>query len=154
MAQITRATTPAELDRLSDVLHDSWMDIEEISFEQTTKLISIPIQKQELLAKEGDEPPGLFDQAVALTRLCYLRLFNVQRFELLDSEKMQFYDLTAIRFDPKRRKLEFKTGVPLTLNVFVSCLEVELEETGTILQSRRGRTALFDLISRPFIPET
>jgi hypothetical protein len=127
MTENTEVTNTAELNILSDFLHDSDMDIDTLDFDRSEATISVVFEKE------------LWDDRVRLGGLIILKfsvpvqkfvltISNVTGYELNDTEKIGCYDLGELVLDPAGKRVEFTTGVPLDFAVNVSALKMRLDK--------------------------
>lgn len=104
---------PLKLDAISDIVHDTWLDVDSLEFDEHERIIKLSFEP---MYKETTE-----------ARLT-LKIANVVNYELIDTEKIGLYDVCCIDFAEDSGQLRFRTGVPLSLTVRVDALDLVLED--------------------------
>ena len=105
MVQIpTRLTDAAALaEAITGQVHDQWIDLDEIAFDQNERLVSIPLRK----SKRG---------TVTQT----MRIRSVDELIIHDSERIGSYDVSHVTIDPGDSVLAIHGNIPLRIDIHVS----------------------------------
>jgi hypothetical protein len=123
-----RITDPCELPKLVELVHDRWLDAESIAFDSRNSTLSI-----RYLTETGS--PACFINRVRFPAFeCSLRIARVESYSVRDPQKVRFYDLNTITYDPKSMCVKLETGVPIEIQVIVSGFDLTAEETETTVQ--------------------
>lgn len=125
--KLLHITDAEEISRVTELLHDSWIDADRILYDSSKGIITIRILKP--------KHTGIaFVTRMRLPANEYLlRISHVKSFDLQDTEKIRFYDLNELKFDPVSMQLEVETGVPIGIHAVVNCVDIKVEDSGTIV---------------------
>jgi len=129
MANRLRITDPQELHRLVGLIHDRWLDAEAVTFDSENSTLNIRY------LRETGPLSALIGRARFPAFECFLRISHVQSFSVQDQEKVRFYDMNTVRYDPKSMSLELKTGVPIKILAVVNRFDLTVDETDAIVQN-------------------
>ena len=112
-------TSPTQLGDLLNLVHDRWFDVERIALDNERKTVALRLEKKKAnLAKGSKDGIGLLiKDAEALT--------------INDTEKVRDYDLNEIKFDATNGRLIITGGIPITIEVKVTALNVEVVNPAT-----------------------
>ena len=121
-------TDPRELPKLVELIHDRWLDAESITFDSKNSTLSIRY------LKETGSPSPFFSRPRFPAFECSLRISRVESFSVQDPQKVRFYDINTVTYDPGSMTIELETGVPIKIQAVVSAIDLTAEETDTILQ--------------------
>jgi hypothetical protein len=119
---------PREISRITELIHDYWLDASLIVFDSEKSTLSIRCLK------------GLEFQSAFVNRFrfpaveYFLRISRVESFSVEDKQKVRFYDVVSVAYDATLKCVELRTGVPIGIKVFVTGLDLTVEETGTVVQ--------------------
>ena len=103
-----------QLSELTDTIHDWWFDLDCISLDADRKVVAIHLEeKARHLA--GGSPDGLD-----------LLIRNAEALKIVDSEKVGRYDINDIRYVAQDRLVVVTTGIPVTIEVKVTSLNIEV----------------------------
>lgn len=111
-----------------DLIHDRWLDAEAIVFDSVNSTLSI-----RYLGKERTGS-GFISRPLFPAHECFIRLSGVKSYSVHDTQKVRFYDIDTIQFDPKSMAVELRTGIPIEIRAVVSSLDVTAEETDAVIQ--------------------
>jgi hypothetical protein len=112
-----------------DLLHDRWLDADSIAFDSEKSVLSIRYLKEKNAAGSL-----MISRARFPAIECFLRISNVESFSVEDTEKVRFYDVNEIAYDPKSKCIRITTGIPFGIRVFVTDLDLTVEETDAVVQ--------------------
>jgi len=105
---------------LVEVLHDEWLNVEGIIFDQPNSTLRVPFFP-------AMQSSGFFSRASSASEPSqWLDIMHVQRYTLEDTEKVGLYDLNEIQYDPIRQSISLTTGTPLTFVITVNRFELLL----------------------------
>lgn len=65
---------------------------------------------------------------------CFLRISRVESFSVQDKQKVRFYDINSLAYDPMSRCVQLRTGVPIEIRAIVADFDITVEETSTVVQ--------------------
>jgi len=117
-----------ELSLVNDVLHDCWFDVSAIRFVEADRTLTIPFRPSERGAVLSRPRPPLVGGI--------LRMRSVTRLELVDHQRVGYYDLNELVFDEARACFEIRTGIPLELRAYVQAIDVEVfQESDSLWRS-------------------
>lgn len=131
------------LRQVVDIIHDCWFELKAVQHDTTARTVSIGFNL------ENREKSKTLKNYFLLRKIqipyfeCYLRISNVESLLLDDTENVESYDFNTLRFDPSLKKLNIKTGIPLTFEMTVSELDVSVQVTENIAKWRTVRTAFW-----------
>lgn len=123
-----RITDPRELPKLVELIHDQWLDAESITFDSENSTLSIRY------LKEAGAPSPFVSRARFPAFECSLRISSVESFSVVDPQKIRFYDMNTVAYDPASMCIRLETGVPIEIQVVVSAFDLTVEETEKIVQ--------------------
>lgn len=104
-----------DLRKITSLVHDSWFDIDQVLQDHKNGIVKIYFQKSSKLPADKKN------------RFASITIKNVQRLEVKDTEKIGYYDFNEIKYLEKERCLVITTGVPIGIKIFISFLEIVLE---------------------------
>ena len=107
---ITRTT---QIGDLLNLVHDHWFNAESIALDKEHKTVAIHLE-----AKKADLAKG----SKAGIRLL---IKNAESLTINDTEKVRDYDLNEIKFDAASSRVIITGGIPITIEIKVSSLNVE-----------------------------
>ncbi len=113
-----RVTDPADIPQLLDLIHDRWVDIKSIEFEEAAGVLRIP--------RVGTKRRFLGESADPTVHEGFIEFHHVDRYNINDTERIRFYDLNTVRYDPDRQAVEMECGVPLKVTCWVRQFEIRL----------------------------
>lgn len=118
----------SDLELLSDFLNDSDMDIDTFSYDPSAREIRVAFEKE---SWSDREPLGgsIFRRFRVPVLKYVLKISNVERYELIDTEQIARYDVCEVIFNKPDKRITFTTGVPLHFSVNVSTLELQLKRS-------------------------
>jgi hypothetical protein len=101
---------------LTDLLHDYWFDAEGIRFHPERGTVVVPVYrraKSSLLRSilGRSEPQSRFHE------LGRLEFEGVSSCEVVDTERIRFYDLNEVQFDSNEGEITVLTGCPISLRM-------------------------------------
>ncbi len=125
MGMFIRIDSADFIDAVTDIIHDCWFAVDNISFDASRSRLDIPFEY---------EPPAAVKRALlrqgGIERLCrrgLLSFENVLSYVLEDTEKVGRYDFNRIQYSPTEGVIKVITNIPLLLAVYVASVEVTVE---------------------------
>lgn len=106
-------TDTRQLNGLRDLVHDCWFNVEKIVFNEGEKTVAIRLEKKKANL-DKDSKSGI-----------NLLIRNVEALTITDTEQVRDYDLNEIEFNAASRRLVITGGIPITIELVVSLLNVE-----------------------------
>lgn len=129
MSKVLQVQAANQLDLINNAIHDWWFDVDEIRFDREKATLTMRFVPEEVYRSSRRSSPR--DRGKPSKQM-YLVARNVLEFRVKDTEKVRFYDLNVLKYDPAKKSLRFSTGVPIEIEARVSDLFIELaEEMGT-----------------------
>jgi hypothetical protein len=117
-----------DLSKASELIHDCWLDADAIVFDAPTSTLSIRY------LKEVNYRSSIVSRLAFPAMEYFLRVFGVESFTVRDQQKVRFYDVDALVYDPFTKCLQIETGIPIVVRAVVTDLHVTIEHTDTIVQ--------------------
>ena len=119
---------PEDLQVIIDVIHDSWFDVDDISYDKLERRVSFSFEKKER-SPASKESSKLFFLKPYIDSITPAKLVfnNVEDFTVIDTEEVGSYDFDKVLWDEAKKKLTIETGVPISINMNVSNLDVRVE---------------------------
>ena len=117
MPVLATATTPAQLDAVSENVREWWFEPHSIT-EQPGGELQIPLT----IASGLD----------VLVPTRWLRIRGVKTHRITPSADVPAYDIDRLIYQPTPRLLRIKTGIPLEFEIEVSELDVDVVEPSPV----------------------
>jgi hypothetical protein len=111
-----------QLSRISEVVHDCWFSVDDIEFEPVEGRWRVPI------SREPTARPPKVESLRGVRGAKLLEICGVRSFLLEDSERVKWYDVTELRYEPSSGIISVVTGIPLKLKLETSLPVVRLVE--------------------------
>lgn len=108
------ATEPSALDVVTDVIHDAWFDVDEVTFEDGQVRVPFTVRRAIFRSAEPDAPRSS------------LLIRHVTALDLEDTQGIGRYDFNRLRFDENAGRLSIDSGIPLRFEMLVEDLEVSV----------------------------
>ena|SRR5881296_555822 len=112
-------TSATELRDLLNLVHDHWFDAERVALDKERKTVTISLE-----AKKKDLARGSKDGIRLLIK-------NAEALTVNDTEKVRDYDLNEIKYNAPRSLVIITGGIPITIEVKVSALNIDAENAAT-----------------------
>jgi hypothetical protein len=110
--QIMTITDHTQLPELVDRVHDNWFDVEGIVYDRAGKRITFRVEpKQRDL--DGGSSKGIA-----------IEIRNVDELIITDTERVRYYDVNEITFNPNGGSLVLTSGIPIEIVFRISALEI------------------------------
>jgi hypothetical protein len=123
-----RVNDPREISRIIETIRDCWLDANWIALNSETSTLSIRFLK----------PTGSESFVVNRVRFpaieCFLRISRVKSFTVEDKQKIRFYDISTVEYNPTPKCVQLRTGVPIEISAVVDDFDVTVVETGTVVE--------------------
>jgi hypothetical protein len=137
---IAYVNDPDRIEDIDDVIHDCFFDVDGISFEPATSVLSIRFRREALDKSRVLKRGWLLKKWEIPVAECLLKFNHVESYKIEDTEQVGRYNLMDLEYDPQRRRILVNTGVPIHIEIFVAKFEIEVEETDKIVEVRTIRT--------------
>lgn len=112
-------TSANQLGDLLNLVHDRWFDVERIALDKEQKTVAIHLEARKANLAQGSKD-GI-----------RLLIKNAQALIINDTEGVGNYDLNEIMYDAASRRVIITGGVPVTIEVKVSALNIEAVNAAT-----------------------
>lgn len=113
MPILAAATTPAQLDSVSDAVREWWFE---------------PRAVAELPGAELQIPLSIATGLAELAPMRWLRIRRVKAHRVNASPQIPAYDIDRLLYQPAKSQIEIRTGIPLVFEVDVEGLDVDVVE--------------------------
>lgn len=112
-------TSANQFRDLLSLIHDRWFDAERVALDRERKAVVIDLEekKANLVKGSKDRISLVINNAEALT--------------VTDTEKVRDYDINEIKFDAVNGRLIITGGIPITIEVRVTALNIEAVNAAT-----------------------
>jgi hypothetical protein len=112
-------TSANQLEDLLNLVHDRWFNVERVALDKEHKTVAILLEAMKTNLAKGSKDG--------------IRLFikNAEALTINDTEKVRDYDLNEIKFDVASGRLIITGGIPITIEVKVTALNVEAVNAAT-----------------------
>lgn len=122
MSQQLPITDPAELSKITKLVHDMWFSADGIVYDPTRKDLLIPFVERRNVAKElahkSVSPAEIFPQS--------LIIHNVLEYDIEDTEQVGEYDLNELLYNAESHRIQITTGVPIKIEAKVNTFHITL----------------------------
>ena len=125
---------PVNLDKINDVLHDCYFDVEAIKIENNVFEVPVFQNKAESLIKKRF---FIFKQFEIQSYTSILKIYNVNSYRIVDTEKIGYYCFNKLIFNPVKKNFSILADVPISINVNVKLFEVSLTSSKDNIQCKR-----------------
>ena len=123
-----------ELYLIEDLIHDQSFDIEDVHLKN--HILSIKFKKKSSDKKSFKYNFFLFKKIIIPYEKCFLNIYNVTDYKLIDSEKIGIYDFNSIDYLESRGKIIINTTIPICFEINISKLEIEVVRTGINIEDK------------------
>jgi hypothetical protein len=127
------AKSVAQLVDVNQFIHDHWFDLDDVSFDQDTAVVTIHYIRPMPERGPGRDRVGLES---------FLRIHHVRHWHVEDLQRVGMYDFNEVVYDPVAKTVRITTGIPLSLLAEVNELEVSVEVTDKVAEIKAGRKRL------------
>ncbi len=141
---IVSVSDPNLLDKINNVVHDCFFDVDDISFDSGRRVLSIEFKREALERSKLLRTRGPLKTWQIPIIQCMLKFFHVASYEINDTEGVGTYDLKEVTFESQSSRIVVKTGIPIQIEVQVSSFEIEIEETDKTVGSK-SLNSVFDI---------
>ncbi len=140
MPHRTVVREPKDLPAIIDLIHDCWFDIADVVFHPRQSLLSIRYKRPQL------EKARILRRVLLLKWIevplveCFLEVSHVIESQVEDRQGIRLYDFNTVAYDSHSNTVRVETGIPTTITMQVSELELAVEETDNVveLETRRA----------------
>jgi hypothetical protein len=133
LIRVFRATTPADLDKVTWLTHDCWFDLDAARWDRERHSFEMSFgrgaERRGFLGIVTSRPPSHYDCAVSIKAV---RSVTVE-----DEAEVGTYDLNTISYDDTRRAVVIESNIPLKITLEVGEVDVLVQIEGE-LHSREG----------------
>ena len=106
-------TSVIQIGDLLDLVHDRWFNVEHVVLDREHKVVALHLE-----AKKADLAKGSKTGIRLLIK-------NAESLTINDTEQVRDYDLNEIKFDAASGRLIITGGIPITIEVKVTALNIE-----------------------------
>ena len=107
-------TETNRISELLDLVHDRWFDIAELNWDRDRAFVALRLAR-----RKKDLGRTTNDQVTLVIR-------NAESLKITDTEKVQIYDLNEITYDDHNQLVTITGGIPITIQVKVTSLHLEV----------------------------
>ncbi len=125
---------PHEIEKLLEFLHDRSYSLEDIEFDQSQKILRIPVTVffDDQHKTINFETKGKKDKLKHPLFKAELKIKNVENYEVQDEAEIGEGDINSIFFEDGR--IRIIGGIPVEITIAVTALEMELHISDTIVK--------------------
>jgi hypothetical protein len=123
-----------EISQIENIVHDQSFDIEEIHLKKD--ILSIKFKKEYNDKKRLKHNLFFYKKVIIPYEKCFLNIYNVKDYKIIDSEKIGIYDFNSINYIENMGKIIINTTIPIFFEINVSKLEIEIVKTGIIIEEK------------------
>ena len=120
---------PDQIPIIRDVIHDAWFDVSNIEFDANTSVLSIEFERELKEQATVVEKNWRMEKLEVPLVQCFLNIFQVESYEIDDTERVGSYDFNTLEYNPDRRSITILTGTPIGIEIKVKEFEVSVVET-------------------------
>jgi len=106
-------TSADQLGDLLNLVHDHWFNVERVALDKEHKSVAIHLEAMKENLAKGSKA-GI-----------RLLIKNAETLTINDTEKVRDYDLNEIKFDGASDRVVITGGIPITIEVKVTALNIE-----------------------------
>jgi len=126
MAVFLAITDPAYIGLVNDLVHDSDLDVDTVSFNPAAGELTIPFIREE---SEKQLTFRLFRQSTAPRVQAYLRIRSASDYSIVDSERIGTYPINVLVYESDSTRIVIRTSIPLAFEVSVESCDIQVEVT-------------------------
>jgi hypothetical protein len=126
VVKILRAKRTDEIEAINDLIHDAFFDVDDIAFDSQASILSFKFDLPTLPSGLGLKE-FIYSSKTSPGVECLLKIYNVEKYSIDDTEKVGRYDFNIIEFDAPARVVYIRTNIPIGIQILVSELEISLE---------------------------
>ena len=123
-----------EISQIENIIHDQSFDIEEIHLKKD--ILSIKFKKERIDKKRLKQNRIFYKKVIIPCEKCFLNIYNVEDYKVIDSEKIGIYDFNSIDYIESKGKIIINTTIPIFFEINVSKLKIEIVKTGIIIEEK------------------
>jgi hypothetical protein len=120
---------PDQIHIIDDVIHDAWFDVSNIEFDSDTSVLSIEFDRELKDKSTVIEKNWMMEKREVPLVQCFLNIFQVESYEIDDTERVGSYDFTTLEYNSDLRCISIITGTPIGFEIKVRDFEVSVVET-------------------------
>jgi hypothetical protein len=128
VTKILTAKRTDELEAINDLIHDSFFEVDDISFDSQASTLSFKFELPTLPSGLGLKQ-FIYSSKTSPGVECLLTIHKVLKYIIEDTEKVGRYDFNIIEFDAPAKIVRIRTNIPIGIQMLVSELEISLEVT-------------------------
>lgn len=117
-----------ELPKGVELIRDGWLDADSISFDSEKSILRLRY------LKSSSRSPFL-NRLRFPAMECFLIIGGVSSYSVKDDQKVRYYDIETLSYDPAVMRIRLKTGIPLEVSLIAVDLDLTIEETGKFVES-------------------
>jgi hypothetical protein len=135
MPAFLKITSPDGLGSVHDMIHDCFFDVEDISFDPTTSVLSFRFRRPASGHSWSNFVAGsTTSPAIAY----YLRIHHVESYSINDTRKIGTYDFNVLKYNTSTRCITVLTNIPIDIQIIVRDFELSVEQADNAFAPRRG----------------
>jgi hypothetical protein len=119
----TKFTMAEDLESITNFIHDSFFELDNIQFNFSKKLLIIPFVRE---FYDLHEPisHSLLGKVNIPSFNSFLKIPNALSYTITDTEEVGSYDFESISFDTSKNSLRINTNITLSFEIIVSNFEI------------------------------
>ena len=125
-----------ELRGVGEFLRGGWCDIDGLRFDGHAEVLELPFEQDIWAERDRVKKWWVLSKWTCPTKKCFLRIRHVESYELNDEAHIGRVELGAIEYDEHTGLVRIESYFPVVITVKVRRLEVEVEQTGTVIRNK------------------
>jgi hypothetical protein len=127
MTEIINVKKPGDIRAANDIIHDSFFDVDDITFNSQTSVLSFKFRRP-IPSKRLALTDFVYSSRTKPAHEYMLIIRNVESYSIRDTEKVGTYDFDVLEFDPSTRRISIRTNIPIGISIVVRDLDIWVEE--------------------------
>lgn len=128
MKETVHVRDPAEISRVTEIIHDCWFNTSNIHFDSENAILIVPFEYRDPRTREADGRRFL-RRKKPHTFVALLKIYRAQTFTIQDRAEIERYDFDELLYDPELGIVRITSGFPFEISIAVSQFEVSVEVT-------------------------
>jgi len=118
---------------------EAWCDIEEVQFDAKAETLELPFEQAVWRERALERRGWLLSTWTYPVKMWVLRIRHVTSHKVHDEAQIRRVELGTVEYDESAHQVKILSEFPVVITARVRELEIEVEETDTVLQRKRIR---------------
>ena len=119
-------------NKLDELLHDEWFNIESVKYSSDEKMLTIPFAKVQYEERRIISNYLIYRKYVAPLTRGYLHIHDVKVYEVIDKSKIGTYSFDKVTF-PSDNSIQITTGQDLIITASGESLKIYVDMTDEVV---------------------